>query len=98
MKKKTKNELLNYQSNFSFLGVGVPNFPFWQPGRKRAHPQNTIKNRGFREQIFEKQLCVTETAIFGPKKPKSGNSSCHFFLVLLFQQQKHKNAPKPLFL
>ena len=29
-----------------------------------------------------------ETAIFGPKKPKSRNSSYHFFAFLLFQQQK----------
>ena len=41
-----------------------------------------------------------ETAIFGPKKPKSRNSSYHFFFAFfLFQQQKTpKLAETPIFI
>ena len=34
-----------------------------------------------------------ETAIFGPKNPKSRNSSYHFFAFFLFQQQKAPKSP-----
>ena len=41
-----------------------------------------------------------ETAIFGPKKPKSRNSSYHFyfFAFFLFQQQKDPKLAESLFL
>ena len=65
--------------------------------RKRA-PQKHYKNRGFSKAFLEKkQLCVTKWP-FLDKKPKSRNSSYHFFgSFLLFQQQKHKHLLKPLF-
>ena len=40
-----------------------------------------------------------ETAIFGPKKPKSRNSNYHLFLPVFFSfnNKEHKKSLKPLF-
>ena len=78
--------------------MGVQNFPFGNLTQNARTPK-TLINRGFRDQMFEKTVMRHETAIFGPQKPKSRNTSYHYFFVLflLFQQQKHKNDLRPLF-
>ena len=111
-KKKTKQEKTEKTNNkrfsklsFSvislfFFGVGVQNFLFFDYlAQKNAHPQNTIKIRVSAFSFLKKDM-RHETAIFGPKKPKSRNSSYLFFLayLLLFQQQKPQKTLKPLFL
>ena len=78
-KKKIKNkkqkhtnipqkEFFSCQSNFTF-SVGVQNFPFLTTWPKTRAPPKNYKHRGFREQIFEKQLCVTKLPFLDPKNP-----------------------------
>ena len=94
-KKQTKQQyqkktLFQLSVSFLFFGWVSKISLFWQPGPKRAHPQNTIKNRGFREQMFEKQLCVTKRPFLDPKNPKSRNSSYHF--LSFFSRSITKNT------
>ena len=106
-KKKKSNKTQKYQKksisvisqNFlCFGGGGVQKLPFlttWP--RKRAPPKH-YKNRGF-SLFFEKRY-ASRNGHFWTKKPKSRNSSYHFFFAFfLFQQQKTpKLAETPIFI
>ena len=99
-KKNTKisqKKLFSYQSIFSFYFGGCPKFSFLTTCPKtRASPKNTI--RKWVSDKFLRNSDVSRNGHFGPTQPKSGNSSNHFLsFFFLFQQQKHKNALKPLF-
>ena len=65
-----------------------------------AHPQNTIKTWGFREHIFEKQLCVTKRPVLDPQNPNPEIPVINSFVLFLFSfnNKRHNNALKPLFL
>ena len=99
--KNAKKELFSYQSIFSFFMVGVQNFPFLTTWPKKERSQkNTIKI-GFQQPIFWKTVLSHETAIFGQKKPKSRNSSYHFFFCLfssLTTTKTQKLAETPIFI
>ena len=92
--KYQKKELVSYQSNFSFVLGGCPKFPFLTTCPKKRAPKHHYKNRGFSKAFFGKKTDMRhETAIFGQTKPKSRNSSYHFFLPFssLFSNTKHPN-------
>ena len=97
--KKTKipkKELFSYQLNFSFCGS--QNFPFLTIWPKTSALPKHYKNKGFREQNFEKQLCVTKWQFLDPKNPNPEIPVIIVFVrFLLFHQQKRNNALKPLF-
>ena len=70
-----------------------------QLGQKSAHPKNTIKI-GVSATHFVENSSESRNGHFWTKKPKSRNSSYHFFcLFLLLQQQKtQKLAETPIFI
>ena len=63
---------------FCFLG-GSENSLFWQLGPKSAHPQNTMQI-GVSASQFLKNRSASRNSHSWTKKPKSRNSSYHFFL------------------
>ena len=71
---------------------------FWQLGPENAHPQNTIKI-GVSAHQFLKNSYASRNGHFWTKKPKSRNSSYHFFLPIFFSfnNKKHKNCWNPYF-
>ena len=89
--KNTKKELFSYQPFFPSFG-GCPKFPFFDTLAQKVCTQKHYRNRGF-SNFFLKSRCASGNGHFWKKK----NSSCHFCLFLLFQQQKHKNLLKPQF-
>ena len=99
--KTPKNSFSIISQIFPFFGWLLKISFFWHLGPESAHAKNTIKI-GVSGPFFGggKQMCVTETAIFGPKNPKFINFSYHFFFPIFFsfKNKKHKNQLKPLFL
>ena len=96
-KKKKKYPKMSFQCQPKFLRCGGgPKFPFLDNLAKKRGPKKHYKHR-VSASIFWKTDVRHETAIFGPHKTKTRNSSYHFWgLFLLFQQQKHKNVLKAL--
>ena len=104
-RKKNKNTKIPKKGSFqlsiniSFL-VGVqrcPKFPFLTTWPKKRAPKNTIKI-GVSAKHVLKSRCVTKRPALD-KKTQTRNSSYHIFAYsFLFQQEKHKNWLKPLFL
>ena len=97
--KNTKKELFSYQSFFSFL-VGVQNILFLTPWPKNRAPQKHYKNRGFSKGSFGKKTVMRHgTAIFGQKNQiQKFQLSFVFAFFFSFNNKKHNNLLKPLFL
>ena len=96
--KIPKKELFKYQSKFSFFFGGFPKFPFLTTWPEKRAPPKHYKNRGFSNPFCGKQFWVTKRP-FLDKKAKSRNSSYHFFAFFFsYNNKKHKNQLKPLFL
>ena len=95
-KKNKKNTHTKYQKgvfqlsvNFSFLVATWP--------KKRA-PKKHYKNRGFREQIFEKQFWATKRPFLDKKPNPEIPVIILFVFFLLFQQKIQKFAETPMFI
>ena len=97
--KNTKKRAFQLSVKMFFIfGGGVQKLPFLTTWPRKRAPPNTIKI-GVSANFFLKKVMRHETAIFGQKKPKSRNSSYHFFCLFLFQQQKTpKLAETPIFI
>ena len=97
--KKRKNIKKNFQLSihFFFLFWWVSKILFFDNLSQNARtPQNTI--RTWVSDTFLRNNDVSRNGHFGPTQPKSGNSSYHFLSFFFsFNNQKHKNALKPLF-
>ena len=78
---------------FSFL-VGVQNFPFWTTWHKTRAPQNTIKNRGFREHIL-KNSYASRNGHFWTQKTQIQKFQLSFVLSFFFSFNRKKNTTMP---
>ena len=104
-KERTTNKTQKYQkksfsvmSHFYLFLEGVQNSLFLTTWLKTRAPPKHYKNRGFRDQIFEKQLCITKRPPPDSKNPNPEIPVIIFFVLFFsFNNKKHKNALKPLF-
>ena len=100
-KKKKKTQKIQKKSfsvisqNFPFL-TGYPKIAFFDTLAQKTRTPKHYKNRGF--SLFWKKVMRHGTAIFGQKTQIQKFQLSFFFAFFLFQKQKHKNLPKPLFL
>ena len=94
-----KNSFSVISQFFPFLGVAFQKFPFLTPWPKKPEPKKHYKNRGFRP-FFLKSCCASRNGHFWTKKPQIYKFELSFFLPIFFSfnNRKHKNLLKPLFL